>query len=90
MVSHACVTELADQVEAMHRTRAVFSLRLQGCRLDGERQLVIDTHGQVMAELRSRGYRPHANVVHDPTDGECMTIRLVTGAGWSLPDYWVR
>jgi hypothetical protein len=84
MTSSRCITALADQIEQMHDTGCVWSLRLDGCRLDGERQLVLDTHGKVMAELRRRGHRVRAGMVMDEIDGECVTLRIVTGSDWQV------
>ena len=75
------IIELADTVEAHYGTGAIFALRLDDCSLE-ERQLIIDSHGAVMRELRARGHRVRAGIVHDELDGETITLRIAAGPGW--------
>jgi hypothetical protein len=71
----------------MHDSRAVFAMRLDGCGVDGERQLMLDAHGAVVDELRRRGHGVSSNVVHDDLEGEVITIRILDDApSWSLPE----
>jgi len=85
VASEALLISLADQVIEMHDSRCVWSLRLADAELD-ERRLLIDTHQRVAALLRDRGLTVQANSVQDELEGQCLTVRLVDGPGWSVPD----
>jgi hypothetical protein len=71
----------ADNVEAIADTGAIWSLRLGDCQSD-QRQALIDHHAKVMRLLRRRGHRVRAGIVHDDLDGECLTLRILSGPAW--------
>lgn len=83
-MSTALVINHADQVEAMHNTGAIWSLRLDDCSAE-QRIWLLEHHGRVVRLLRKRGHRVRANVVNDPIDGECITARIVSDQ-WRVPE----
>lgn len=83
MSSEQLVREHADQVELVHDTRAIFSLRLGACEPE-QRIWLLDHHSKVCRLLRSRGHNVRCNVIVDEIEGEVVTIRLVSAAGWSV------
>ena len=77
--------ELADQVQAMHGTGAVFALAIGDCEPD-QRMTVINHHQAAMNLLRRRGHRVRGNVIYDEDGIETITLRIDPGPMWRTLD----
>ena len=69
----------------MRGTGAIWALGLDNCTAE-QRADLIDHHAKVMRELRRRGHRVRAGIVHDENGRENLTLRLVAGASWRIPE----
>ena len=73
-MSDSLVVELADQVELMHRTGAVFAMQINDCLLT-QRQAFLNHLQAAMLLLRRRGHRVRATVVWED-DVEYITLQI--------------
>lgn len=76
-MTHTLVLDHADVIERMAGSGAIWALVLADCTA-GQRADLIDHHAKVMRELRRRGHRVRAGIVHDENDRENLTLRLVS------------
>ncbi len=70
MTTTDLIDELADQVEALMDSGRVFSLRIDPGEAPDKRTLLIDTHAEVLNELKRRGYHDVRATVTRIGEGE--------------------